>query len=134
MILFPYSCYMNKFIIFLVSSIDEIVLGIFIAFILNYFSNVDSLIYILLFSVLSVVILFKFYIFYPHFKRPFTGREGIIGNIGIVVKNLNPIGQVKIHGEIWKARSIKGNINKDEKVRVVDVDGLELIVYRKEKF
>ena len=59
-----------------------------------------------------------------------TGKEGITGEIGVAVTNINPEGQVKIHGEYWKAES-SHLIKKNEKIIVKRVEGLQLIV---EKF
>lgn len=52
----------------------------------------------------------------------------MIGLSGKVIKQLNPEGQVKIKGEIWKARTIENIINKGEKIEVVNVEGLKLSV------
>ncbi len=62
-----------------------------------------------------------------HRKKVTTGKEGIIGEIGIAVTNIDTEGQVKIHGEYWKASS-KEKIKKNERIMVVDVKNLELIV------
>nr|3WWV_A Chain A, Stomatin operon partner protein [Pyrococcus horikoshii OT3] len=63
-----------------------------------------------------------------------TGKEEMIGLIGTVVEELNPEGMIKVRGELWKARSkFNGKIEKGEKVRVVDMDGLTLIVVRERK-
>lgn len=56
-----------------------------------------------------------------------TGKEGIIEESGIAVTNIDPEGQVKIHGEYWNAVSDE-KIKKNEKVKVLHVDGLKLIV------
>jgi len=47
--------------------------------------------------------------------------------VGIAVSNISPEGQVKIHGEYWKALSNQ-KIKKNEKVKVINVEGLKLIV------
>ncbi len=62
-----------------------------------------------------------------HRKKVTTGKEGIIGEVGIVVANIDPEGEVKIHGEYWKAISNE-KIKKNERVQVIDVQGLKLIV------
>ncbi|BAA30618.1 NfeD family protein [Pyrococcus horikoshii] len=69
-----------------------------------------------------------------HKKKARTGKEEMIGLIGTVVEELNPEGMIKVRGELWKARSkFNGKIEKGEKVRVVDMDGLTLIVVRERK-
>jgi len=60
-------------------------------------------------------------------KKVTTGKEGIIDEIGIAVSNIDPEGQVKIHGEYWKARSDEP-IKKNEKIIVLEVERLELII------
>jgi membrane-bound serine protease (ClpP class) len=57
-----------------------------------------------------------------------TGKEGIIGEKGVVLTNLKPVGEVRVHGEIWNAESIDGNINKGSFILVVGIENLKLIV------
>jgi membrane-bound serine protease (ClpP class) len=62
-----------------------------------------------------------------HRKQATTGREGMIGKVGIALTNLNPSGRVHVHGEIWQARS-DTPIEKDQQVKVLAVSGLQLKV------
>lgn len=62
-------------------------------------------------------------------KRPTTGRSGMIGKIGVVIKAINGEGRVRIGGEIWKAESAE-EIRVGEKVIVEKVQGLSLNVSR----
>ncbi len=64
------------------------------------------------------------------FRKPATGKEGMIGEIGICKEDLDPYGTVFVHGELWKAESLSGSIRKGEKVLVREVDGLTLKVER----
>jgi membrane-bound serine protease (ClpP class) len=57
-----------------------------------------------------------------------TGSEGLIGNTGITLSNLNPTGLVLVHGETWNAESLKGSIEKDRKIVVKNLSGLKLFV------
>jgi membrane-bound serine protease (ClpP class) len=61
-------------------------------------------------------------------KRVATGTEGIIGERGVVLTNLKPVGEVRVHGEIWNAESIDGNIHKGSFIQVVGIENLKLIV------
>ncbi|MGB9677499.1 MAG: NfeD family protein, partial [Candidatus Ratteibacteria bacterium] len=61
-------------------------------------------------------------------RKIITGKEGLIGEEGRCITELNPEGIVFIHGEYWKGKSIKTSIQKNKKVKVVDVKGLTLIV------
>ncbi|MFQ6052076.1 MAG: nodulation protein NfeD [Candidatus Hydrothermarchaeota archaeon] len=63
-------------------------------------------------------------------RKPTTGREGMVGLEGITITPLKPEGEVKIHGEIWKAISLEGDIEKDTPVVVEDIKGLRLYVRR----
>ncbi|MEO8793934.1 MAG: nodulation protein NfeD [Daejeonella sp.] len=63
-------------------------------------------------------------------KKPITGEEGIIGETGECLSILDPNGNVRIHGEIWKAESLTGNIKKGEKIKVVAIRDLKLFVDR----
>ena len=47
---------------------------------------------------------------------------------GETITELAPDGQVKVHGEIWKARAADGTIAKGTAVTVDGVDGLTLTV------
>jgi membrane-bound serine protease (ClpP class) len=47
-----------------------------------------------------------------------TGREELIGEIGVVRRPLQPAGLVAVHGELWQARSSDGSIAAGEQVRV----------------
>jgi membrane-bound serine protease (ClpP class) len=63
-----------------------------------------------------------------HGVRVDTGREGLVGAVGVVLDELAPEGKIFIHGEIWDAASTGGPVPKDAKVRVVRVDELSLTV------
>lgn len=71
-----------------------------------------------------------------HRRKAQTGKEEMIGLSGEVVEPLAPEGMVRIRGELWKAKSKDGTtINIGEKVKVVEMEGLKLIVVReKEKY
>ena len=56
-----------------------------------------------------------------------TGAQGLRGEIGVASTDLNPGGTIFVHGEPWNASS-RQPIQQGEKVRVVHVDGLQLLV------
>ncbi len=62
--------------------------------------------------------------------KPTTGSEGIIGETGEVLADLNPTGSVRVHGEIWTAESASGMIKQGAKIRVVSIHNLTLHVER----
>ena len=57
--------------------------------------------------------------------------ESIIGSTGVVEKVLTPDGIVRVRGELWKARSDDGNLDKGQEVTVSGIDGLKLTVNKK---
>ena len=68
----------------------------------------------------------------PSFHRKVvTGREGMIGQQGQVVKPLTPLGAITIKGEYWSAKSVDDSIEADENVEIVGMEGLTLMVKRK---
>ena len=59
-----------------------------------------------------------------------TNVYSIIGKEGIVLEtidNINGTGKVKVNGELWSAIS-DSNIEKDEKIKVISVNGVKLKV------
>ncbi len=66
-------------------------------------------------------------VFKSQLLKPLTGAKGLVGEIGIVKKDLMPAGKVFVHGELWNATA-KDTIQEGAKVRVVDVVNLVLEV------
>lgn len=71
-------------------------------------------------------------------RRPTTGREALIGETGIALTQFRPAkdgwatGQVRVHGEIWKAIS-QDKINPNEEIVVRGIEGLTLKVEKADK-
>lgn len=64
-----------------------------------------------------------------HARRPTTGYEGLIGQIGRVTQDIDPEGAVLVKGERWKATSVDGEpISLGKEVEVVEAAGLRLRV------
>ncbi|HEY1366465.1 MAG TPA: NfeD family protein [Gaiellaceae bacterium] len=59
--------------------------------------------------------------------RPVTGSESMIGQTAEVVAQCRPLGQVRVHGELWEARCEAG-ADPGETVRVDAIEGLALVV------
>jgi membrane-bound serine protease (ClpP class) len=88
--------------------------------------------------ILIIVVIMVAFIFIMHRavipvirRRIVSGAEGMIGMTGKVTESLNPVGTVKIKGEYWNAKAIKGNIEIGEEIEVVRIDGLNLEVRKK---
>ncbi len=62
-----------------------------------------------------------------HKKKPTTGKEGMVGESGIVFQPLDPEGTVKIHGEFWRATSDQP-LKKGQKIKVIKYDGENLLL------
>ena len=56
-----------------------------------------------------------------------TGKQGLIGEIGIAETMLGPSGKVRVHGELWDAISAVP-VPAGERIVVRQVDGLTLRV------
>jgi membrane protein implicated in regulation of membrane protease activity len=60
-------------------------------------------------------------------RRSAVGVEALVGKVGVVTADLWPEGQVKVDGEIWRARCA-GGCDTGTSVVVRSVDGLTLVV------
>jgi membrane-bound serine protease (ClpP class) len=59
-----------------------------------------------------------------------TGRQTLIGRVGVVKQAIGPKGKIQVGGELWTARLAEGEapIPLDERAQVLALDGLQLIV------
>jgi len=85
----------------------------------------------------AVVVSAAFFIFaitraiHARLKKPTTGMEGLIGEVGIASTPIVPEGKVSVHGEFWNAISDK-NIEKGDRIQVIGVKNLRLQVKKTE--
>ena len=71
---------------------------------------------------------------WSHRRRARVGAEALLGVRAQVVSRLDPVGQVKVNGELWRARSTDGwSAATGSAVRVLGLDGLTLIVEAAER-
>jgi membrane protein implicated in regulation of membrane protease activity len=68
-----------------------------------------------------------------------TGSEGLIGRVGIVRRRIDPLGDVAVDGELWRARRSWATEDEPppaegERVVVDSVHGLTLLVRRAEEW
>ena len=61
--------------------------------------------------------------------KPKTGAEAMIGEEAEVVAACRPLGEVRVQGELWRARCAEG-ADVGETVRIERLDGLTLVVSR----
>lgn len=67
--------------------------------------------------------------FRAQMRKPQTGTDALEGEIGLVKKDLSPVGKVFVAGELWNAEADE-NIAAGQKVQVVSVENLKLKVKR----
>ena len=60
-------------------------------------------------------------------RRAVVGTEALVGRVGVVAGDCMPEGQVRVAGELWRARCAGGAAVGDEVV-IREVDGLTLVV------
>jgi membrane-bound serine protease (ClpP class) len=60
--------------------------------------------------------------------KPVTGAEGMIGELGEALARLEPMGTVRVHGEIWKAESVSGRVEEGQRIKVTAIKDLKLYV------
>jgi membrane-bound serine protease (ClpP class) len=61
-------------------------------------------------------------------RSKLTGPEVMLGKTGVAVTDLTPKGEVRVLGEIWRAESSSGNVQKNEQVIIKALKGLVIIV------
>ncbi len=66
-------------------------------------------------------------VFKSQVSKPRTGEKGLIGEVGIVKKDLDPEGKVFVHGELWNAFS-KKPLQAGTRVKVIRMENLVLEV------
>jgi membrane-bound serine protease (ClpP class) len=70
---------------------------------------------------LSLIFIFLVYItIKSHMRRVMTGKEGLVGEIGVAQSDLMPEGKVFVHGELWNAEATE-KITKGTKVKILEV-------------
>ena len=62
-------------------------------------------------------------------RKPVTGKDELVGDVGVVRRKLDPAGLVFVHGELWQARTTGEPIEEGTTVQVEAIaDGLVLEV------
>jgi membrane-bound serine protease (ClpP class) len=61
-------------------------------------------------------------------RKPVTGQEGLIGQVGRTKTALDPVGMVFVDGALWEATTADGPIPPGQRVEVIGVAGLHLRV------
>ncbi len=90
-----------------------------------------QLLVFVVFSLISFLIFKPFLSKFKLVKKEATNYDKYIGKTGIVTKEItnDKFGEVKVDGSVWTAKSNK-KIKVDEKIKVLDIEGVKLIVER----
>lgn len=115
-------------------------IGALITMIVSIFTD-SLLIEIGVFVISSILLLFCTKSFAKKFNKNDTTPTNAYANIGkrgIVIQEIDPIkgvGQIKVNGEVWSAKSLTNEIiAKGELIQIVKIDGVKAIVEKsKEK-
>ncbi len=92
-------------------------------------SNQVQAVLIIALIVAAVVTAFLLYkALQARFLKVKTGKEALIGSIGVAVTDLKPKGEVRVLSEFWQAEALSGWIERGAKVEVTNMEGLFLIV------
>lgn len=117
-----------------IGGVISVLLGSLILFRSSSTENFISISRSLVFATTAVTTLFFLFVVGMGLKaqrqKPFSGVEILIGKFGQTLETLNPFGRVRVNGEIWKAESLSGEINENEKIIVKGIKNLTLYVER----
>ena len=61
-------------------------------------------------------------------SKSVTGASSMVGETGEALESFDTAGQVLVHGEIWRAESVTGKIEKGKAVRVTAIESFKLFV------
>lgn len=115
-----------------IGGIISVLLGSLILFRSSSTENFISVSRSLIFAVTAVTALFFLFVVRMGLKaqrsKPSSGVEVLIGKFGQTIEALDPLGSVRVNGEIWKAESLSGSISENEKIVVKGIKNLTLYV------
>lgn len=110
----------------------SVLLGSLILFRTSPVENFVSLSHTVIFSVTAVTALFFLFLVTMGLRaqraKPASGASTLIGQAAVTLNALDPSGQVSVIGEIWRAVSLSGTINANEKVIIKEIKDLTLYV------
>ena len=109
--------------------------GALFAMVLSFFID-NIVLQVMLFAISSVILILFTKPLVNKFidkKTIATNIDSIIGKEGLVIETIDPVkgvGQVKLGGEVWSAKSFVENtvIEKDTRVVVREINGVKLVV------
>jgi membrane-bound ClpP family serine protease len=79
--------------------------------------------------IVAIIVAVIFYIgVKAQFRRVKTGKEALIGAMGIATSDLKPKGEVRVMGEFWEATAKNSEISTGQTIEVVGLEGMSLVV------
>ena len=114
-------------------AVEELVIAALIIWILPFFGVVlPAWVLWLVLALFALYSYINYRIGHPTITyKKVNEPEAMIGTTGVVEKELDDEGFIRINGELWKARSDDGRLEAGEEVTVSDIKGLKLTVKRK---
>ena len=111
-------------------------IGALITMIVSFFFPENLLLQTSVFIISSTLLIFLTKPFVDKFtksdKKVKTNAYSIIGKKGIVTQDINPtqgIGQIKVAGEVWSAKTTDGSIiKKGSQIEIIQIDGVKAVV------
>jgi len=124
----------KDWLIVLVLLLDEVAAVVLVLLVLWFFRiRIPLLLAIVIALLLGTFVFITHKVIIPSFhKKQVTGSEGMIGMEGEGVEPLIPVGVVRVEGELWKAKSVDGDVAAGEGVEILRLNRLTLEVKRKE--
>lgn len=83
---------------------------------------------VIVLAIAAIVIWMIYYAAKADLNKIKTGKEALVGSVGVAVTNLKPEGEIRVVGEFWQATVKEGWIKNGEKVEVVGMEGMFLVV------
>jgi len=89
-------------------------------------------------ALVSLLLLARRRILLPMLARPRTGREALVGHVGVVRSAGGPEAEVFLEGSLWRAEQSPlhrdGELHEGDRVVVESIDGLTLNVRKAEEW
>jgi len=86
---------------------------------------------LLIYIAILIVAAFCYYVMFKSMRAKVeTGLEAMMGGEALVIEDIDPEGKVRFRDEIWTATVRGKKIATGERVRILDAEGLVLIVER----